>query len=109
MDDPRSHKRFGTIATELGLLTPVQLSEALKRQVEDVLAGKPRRAIGQILREMGFLSVQQVAEVVLVQKTRTRATPASGLPGGDPAARWRLAPLPGRRRKASTSPAALEE
>lgn len=109
MHDPSSLKRFGTVATELGLLTPVQLYEALKRQVEDVLTGKARRPIGQILREMGLLTAEQVAYVAIVQRRSARVGPFSDIPVGDPAAPWPLLPLPVRPERASASSTALED
>jgi len=67
-------KRFGVTAVELGLITAEQLVDALRTQVnEDLKTGK-HRLLGQILRESGLLTPDQVEEVL----TRS-LTPKSAL------------------------------
>lgn len=57
-------KRFGVTAIDLGFITAEQLVAALRTQVgEDVQEGK-HRLLGQILREDGLLTPDQVEEVL---------------------------------------------
>ena len=57
-------KRFGTIAVELGFITPEQLKQALSEQVDDNLANNPHRVLGVIFFEKGWMNYRQI-EVVL--------------------------------------------
>lgn len=57
-------KRFGQIAVERGFITPKQLKEALSEQVDNDLAGKPHRVLGDILFEKAWMTARQV-EIVL--------------------------------------------
>ncbi len=60
-------KKFGGFAVDLGLITMTDLYEALKRQIEEVLAGAPKRPLGTILVEMGLVTLEQVGRVVELQ------------------------------------------
>ncbi len=57
-------RRFGQIAVERGYITPEQLKEALAEQVDDDLAGKPHRVLGNILFEKDWLTARQVESVL---------------------------------------------
>lgn len=57
-------RRFGEVAIDLGLIASDQLVEALTVQAERQAAGKPIKLLGQILLELGFLTPEQIQEVV---------------------------------------------
>lgn len=57
-------KRFGQIAVERGYITPEQLKEALSEQVDNDLAGKPHRVLGDILFEKEWMTARQVESVL---------------------------------------------
>ncbi len=57
-------KRFGQIAVERGYITAGQLKEALSEQVDNDLAGKPHRALGDILFEKDWMTARQVESVL---------------------------------------------
>ncbi|WP_432823082.1 hypothetical protein [Trichloromonas sp.] len=65
--DPHS-PRFGMIAVKLGYITPTQLRQAMIRQLDDDMEGRPHRLLGDILLEFGWISAQQRDEVL--EKTR---------------------------------------
>ncbi len=56
--------RFGKIAVDMGFITAEQLKEAITEQVEDDLADKPHRPIGEILLESGLITKEQI-DIVL--------------------------------------------
>jgi hypothetical protein len=56
--------RFGQIAVELGFLSKKQLQEALAEQVEDDIAHRPHRLVGEICLQKGWLTPRQV-EIIL--------------------------------------------
>jgi hypothetical protein len=58
-------KRFGVIAVQHGFITPEQLIEALKTQVEGNLDGGPHRLIGEILQKEGTMTYSQIGEVLM--------------------------------------------
>lgn len=58
------NKRFGTIAVELGIIGNRQLLVAMNIQIEDDLAGKKHRLIGEILMEGGIITKDQVKAVL---------------------------------------------
>jgi hypothetical protein len=58
------NKRFGTIAVELGIIGNRQLLAAMNIQIEDDLAGRKHRLIGQILIEGGIITKDQVKAVL---------------------------------------------
>ncbi len=58
-------KRFGTVAVENLLISKDQLQKAFKIQLEENLAGKPHRLIGQILLELKFLTEEKVNKILL--------------------------------------------
>ncbi len=56
--------RFGKIALDMEFVTTKQLIEALTEQVEDNLADKPHRPIGQIMLKNGWITDEQI-DIVL--------------------------------------------
>jgi nitrogen fixation protein len=56
--------RFGKIAVDMEFVTAEQLKEAITEQVEEDLAGKPHRPIGQILLKNGWITKEQI-DIVL--------------------------------------------
>lgn len=57
-------KRFGDIAIEMGFITEEQLEEATKVQMEQDADGLEHRLIGSILYGLGYMTIQQVNEVI---------------------------------------------
>jgi hypothetical protein len=57
-------KRFGTMSVEKGYVTKEQLLEAMRIQVEQDLDGIEHRLIGSILFSMGYMTLEQVNEVI---------------------------------------------
>ncbi len=62
--------RVGIIALEKGFITSRQLGKAVNTQLSDDLERGKRRLIGEILVDMGFMTVSQVEEVLDDQKKR---------------------------------------
>jgi hypothetical protein len=60
----RLDKRFGTIAIEFGMITKQQLLDAMKMQIEDDLAGKEHRLLGQILMAGRIITKDQIRLVL---------------------------------------------
>jgi hypothetical protein len=56
--------RFGTVALERGFLTPGQLGKAVSIQMKEDLEGLSHRLIGEVLVDLGFMSIFQVNEVI---------------------------------------------
>ncbi len=56
--------QFGKIAVDMGFVTAEQLTEAIAEQVEDILSKKPRRLIGSISFEHGWITRDQIDFVV---------------------------------------------
>jgi len=52
--------RSGQVAVKLGFITPDQLKEALNEQVDDDLAEKPHRFLGEILTDNGLITLDQL-------------------------------------------------
>lgn len=67
-------KRFGQIAVERGFLTPGQLKEALAEQVDDDLARRHHRLLGEILFEKNWMTANQIESVL----DETLGLPAKG-------------------------------
>jgi hypothetical protein len=57
-------KRFGVTAVEMGFITAEQLVGALRIQVDEDLHTGKHRLLGQILRESGLLTPDQVEAVL---------------------------------------------
>jgi hypothetical protein len=62
--------RFGIIALEKGFITPRQLGKAVNTQLSDDLERGKHRPIGEILVDMGFMTISQVEEVLDDQEKR---------------------------------------
>jgi len=62
MDLPQ--RRFGFIAIEKGFIKADQLYEALMRQRAQETGGTERRLLGMILKDLGYLSVSQINEIL---------------------------------------------
>jgi hypothetical protein len=56
--------RFGQIAVELGLITTEQLKQALCCQVDDEMAGRAHRLLGEILFDQDLLATEQIDTVL---------------------------------------------
>jgi hypothetical protein len=57
-------RRFGFIAIEKGFIKADQLFEALIRQRAQETGGAERRPMGMILKDLGYLSVSQIYEIL---------------------------------------------
>ena len=57
-------RRFGFIAIEKGFIKVDQLYEALIKQRAQETGREERRLLGMILKDMGYLSVSQIDEVL---------------------------------------------
>lgn len=57
--------RFGEIAVEMGFVTEKQLIQALVEQIEDDFLNRPRRLIGTIFFEFGWITNEQI-DIILV-------------------------------------------
>ena len=60
--------RFGVIAVEKGFITPEQLFEALKAQVQEDLERENHRLLGDILLEQNVMTQKQKDEVLKTLK-----------------------------------------
>jgi hypothetical protein len=56
--------RFGVVAVKGGFITPEQLTDALTIQVLEELEDDKRRLIGEILLEKGYITTDQIEEVL---------------------------------------------
>jgi hypothetical protein len=58
--------RFGQIATAMGFVTSEQVREALDEQMSIALSARlrPRKLIGEILFEKGWMSLKQIETVL---------------------------------------------
>ena len=57
-------RRFGLIALEKGFIKADQLYEALIRQRAQETGGAERRPLGMILKDLGYLTVSQINEIM---------------------------------------------
>lgn len=57
-------KRFGDLAIEMGFVTEEQLEEATQVQMDQDADGLEHRLIGSILYSLGYMTIQQVNEVI---------------------------------------------
>ncbi|MCU0594006.1 MAG: hypothetical protein MUC98_00905 [Desulfobacterota bacterium] len=62
MDLPK--RRFGFIGIEKGFINADHLYEALLRQRAQETGSEERRLLGMILKDLGYLSVSQVNEIL---------------------------------------------
>lgn len=63
-EPPSEGERFGQIAIRKGFVSRQQVEEALARQKELDLQGRPHKLIGMILLEMGALGTTELIEVL---------------------------------------------
>ena len=64
-----TESRFGVVAVKSGFITPEQLCGALTTQVLEELKGTKRRLIGKILYEKEYITMPQIAEVLIFMST----------------------------------------
>jgi len=64
MSDAKLDKRFGAVAIQRGFITVEQLLDAMKDQIVEDLESAEHRLIGQILWEKGYISTEQIKEVL---------------------------------------------
>lgn len=64
MSDAKLDKRFGAVAIQRGFITVEQLLDAMKDQIVEDLESSEHRLIGQILWEKGYISTEQIKEVL---------------------------------------------
>ncbi len=57
-------KRFGAVAIDMGFISLEQLFEAMKIQIKENTEGVEHRLIGQILWEKGYMSTEQINDVL---------------------------------------------
>ena len=65
-------RRFGFIAIEKGFIRADQLWEALIKQRAQETGGIERRPLGLILKDLGYLSVSQINEVLQTLQEESR-------------------------------------
>ena len=65
MEKERRGMRFGGLAVGKGFITPEQLYEALRIQVEENLAKFKHRRIGMILLEQDLINLEQIDEILM--------------------------------------------
>jgi len=59
-------RRFGLIAIEKGFIKADHLYEALMRQRAQETGGAERRPLGMILKDLGYLSVSEINEILQI-------------------------------------------
>jgi hypothetical protein len=64
MPQEQLEKRFGVIAVEKGYITADQLFEAMMIQLKENLDGWEHRLLGKILFDLGYMSSDQIREVL---------------------------------------------
>lgn len=77
MDRPKSkiehyEKRFGLIAIEKGFISPDQLVDALRIQVNEDIKHGTHRKTGEILLDLDIMNANQVEEVVKTMFSQSR-------------------------------------
>jgi hypothetical protein len=66
-------RRFGLIAIEKGFIKADQLYEALMSQRAQETGGAERRPLGLILKDLGYLSVSQIGEILQTFKVEAKS------------------------------------
>ena len=64
MSEGKLDKRFGAMAIEKGFITLENLLEAIEIQIHENMDGSDHRLIGQILWEKGYITSEQINEVL---------------------------------------------
>ena len=74
MDTDLPQRRFGFIAIEKGFIKADQLWEALIKQRAQETGKAERRPLGMILKDLGYLSVSQIDEVLQTLEEEAKST-----------------------------------
>jgi len=64
VEEVKVDKTFGDVAVEKDFITVDQLDKALKIQTDDACFTGKRRPVGRILLNEGFITLQQLGEVI---------------------------------------------
>jgi len=64
MSEAKLIKRFGVMAIEKGFITKDQFIEAMAMQIENDLEGIEPKNLGTILNAMGYMTDDQIYEVL---------------------------------------------
>jgi rubrerythrin len=64
MPHKSARKRFGYFSIKKGFVTEDQFMEAMRVQIFNEQKGDESNSIGQIMKEMGFLTEEQINEVM---------------------------------------------
>lgn len=64
MSEGKLMKRFGAMAIEKGFITKDQFVEAMAMQIENDLEGVKPKNLGMILNAMGYMTDNQIYEVL---------------------------------------------
>ena len=64
MSESKLDKRFGAMAIDKGFITLENLLEAIEIQIHENMDGSDHRLIGQILWEKGYITSEQINEVL---------------------------------------------
>ena len=64
MSEGKLDKRFGAMAIDKGFITLENLLEAIEIQIHENMDGSDHRLIGQILWEKGYITSEQINEVL---------------------------------------------
>ena len=66
------YPQFSQIAVDMGFVTKEQLKEAIDEQIADDVANNPRRLIGEIFFDKGWMTHQQILIVTTVLNKRLK-------------------------------------
>ena len=64
MENEKRRTPFGMIAVQMGFVTKEQVQKALKIQAEEDKMNKEHRLIGRILKDEGYISDDQIYQVL---------------------------------------------
>ena len=64
MDHKRLIKRFGVVAIERGFISKDQFVNAMAMQIENDLEGIQPKQLGSILKDMGYMTLEQINDVL---------------------------------------------
>ena len=56
--------RFAEVAVKMNFISPEQAKKAISEQMDDNLSNKPHRLIGKILMDNGWMTLQQIDQVL---------------------------------------------
>jgi hypothetical protein len=68
----KPQQRFGTVAMKKGFVTKKQFIKAQGLQIKDKMDKKAHRTIGQIMLDLGYLTSEQIEEVLAEMGKKTR-------------------------------------